>query len=409
MSGTVIAQVIPILISPVIARLYTTEEYGVYSVFFSLLMIFAILANGRYELAIVLPEKDEDAINLAATGLFIAVCLSGFLLIPVLLFNHQIAILLKNQDIAGWLFFIPVMVLLIGIFNVLNYYNSRLKNYKFIAVANVYKSVSLSAVQLILGIFKAGVTGLVTGQIVSQFSGNFKLFRETIKNKKLIESVSKAKMKYVAKRYIDFPKYNIWSGLTSQLSLNLINLFIIAIYSESVVGCYAFANRVLGLPTLLIGTSIGQVFLQEASVEKQKSGNARKVFNSTLLKLSLIAIPAGVIAYPLIHYLWIPIFSKQWLQAGVYAQILLPLIVIRFITNPLISILSVYEKQYISLLWQIGNIIIIAGLSWSISVFNLEMEVFLCWLSYILTAYYLILLYILFRIAKSNVNKTEII
>jgi len=397
-----IAQAIPILLSPVIARLYTPGEFGVYSTFFSLLMIFGIIANGRYEMAIVLPGKDEDAINIAATGIFIALCLSSFLQFIVILFNNQIAVLFNNKEIGVWLYFVPLLVLFTGLFNVLNYYNSRLKNYRYIAEANVYKSISLSGVQLILGFFKAGVTGLITGQIISQFTGNIKLFRETIKNRELISLITIEKMKNVARRYIDFPRYNIWSGLTSQLSLNLINLFTIALYSSSVVGWYAFANRILGLPTLIIGTSIGQVFLQEASVEKNKTGNVVKIFNSTFRKLAFIAIPSGIVAYPLISFLWTPVFSKDWHMAGVYAQILIPFFVIRFITNPLISVLSIFEKQHISLIWQIGNILIIGALLWSISLFNLEIELFLYLLSYILSAYYLILLFILYRTAKGD-------
>ncbi|MCX6256296.1 MAG: oligosaccharide flippase family protein [Bacteroidia bacterium] len=286
--------------------------------------------------------------------------------------------------------------------DVLNYFNSRLRNYKFIAVANVYKSVSLSVVQLIFGFFKAGVAGLITGQIISQFSGNYKLFRETIRNKALLSCISKEKMKFVARRYVDFPKYNIWSGLSSQLSLNLIGLFIIDLFSAKVLGYYGFVYRVLGLPTLVIGTSIGQVFLQQASVEKNKTGNTRKIFNSTFKKLLLISVPTGILIFPFIPYLWPVIFGSKWAGAGIYVQILMPMFIIRFITSPLISILSVYEKQRVSMLWQTGNVLIILLLCMSIKWFGFDMKTFLYWLSSISTVYYSLLLYIIYRIGRGE-------
>ncbi|MCX6256295.1 MAG: oligosaccharide flippase family protein [Bacteroidia bacterium] len=88
LSGTAIAQAIPILISPVISRMYSPAEYGVYTAFFNILMIFGILANARYELAIVLPEKDEDAINLVAVGVFLSISLSLVLLVVIIFFNE---------------------------------------------------------------------------------------------------------------------------------------------------------------------------------------------------------------------------------------------------------------------------------------------------------------------------------
>ena len=77
-SGTAIAQIIPIAISPVLTRIYTPEEFGIYAIFTSIVIIFSVISNGRYELAIVLPEKDEDAINIFALGLIINVVLFFF-------------------------------------------------------------------------------------------------------------------------------------------------------------------------------------------------------------------------------------------------------------------------------------------------------------------------------------------
>ena len=72
MTGTTIAQAIPIAISPILTRLYTPKDFGVLALFVAITSIFGSIANGRYELAIMLPKKDEDAINIfASTTIFI--------------------------------------------------------------------------------------------------------------------------------------------------------------------------------------------------------------------------------------------------------------------------------------------------------------------------------------------------
>ena len=92
MTGTTIAQAIPIAISPILTRIYTPKDFGLYALFISIAFILASVANGRYELAIMLPKKDEDAINIFALGFLITVFISLFLLILVFLFNDYFII-----------------------------------------------------------------------------------------------------------------------------------------------------------------------------------------------------------------------------------------------------------------------------------------------------------------------------
>ncbi|MDA1148956.1 MAG: oligosaccharide flippase family protein, partial [Bacteroidetes bacterium] len=165
MTGTTIAQAIPIAITPILTRLYTPEDFGLLALFVAVTAIFGSIANGRYELAIMLPEEDEDAINIAALGLLIALVFSIVLLIPAIFLNGQITNLLRNQEIGFWLYFVPFIVLMTGLYNVLNYLNTRKKLYKDIAKATILRSSVSAAIQVSVGFFKSGVTGLISGQM----------------------------------------------------------------------------------------------------------------------------------------------------------------------------------------------------------------------------------------------------
>ena len=193
LTGTTIAQAIPIAISPILTRIYTPEDFGIFAIFLAITLIIGSIANGRYELAIMIPKKDEDAINIFALGFIIASSISFVLLVLVLIFKKYFSFLLGNEEIGVWLYFVPISVFFIGIFNLLNYFNNRKKNYKDISNANILKSIVAAIMQLSIGLIQQGATGLISGQIISQFFANTKLLKNIVRDKILISKITKKK------------------------------------------------------------------------------------------------------------------------------------------------------------------------------------------------------------------------
>jgi O-antigen/teichoic acid export membrane protein len=180
MTGTIIAQAIPIAISPILTRIYRPEDFGLYAIFVAIITILGSVASGRYELAIMLPKKDEDAINIFALGILITVGMTAFITILVVVLNDFIVSLLNNQEIGFWLYFIPVSVFFVGCFNLLNVFNNRCENYIDIKNSQILKSTTSVIVQLLVGLIKQGVTGLISGQILSQAIANMQLLKNII-------------------------------------------------------------------------------------------------------------------------------------------------------------------------------------------------------------------------------------
>ncbi|SVD81723.1 uncharacterized protein METZ01_LOCUS434577, partial [marine metagenome] len=89
-TGTTIAQAIPIAISPILTRIYTPEDFGVLALFISITTILGTIANGRYELAIVLPKRDNNALELTALSIIITIGFSLLLVILVILFHDSL-------------------------------------------------------------------------------------------------------------------------------------------------------------------------------------------------------------------------------------------------------------------------------------------------------------------------------
>jgi len=401
MTGTTIAQAIPIAISPILTRIYTPEDFGVFALFLAMVSILASIANGRYELAIMLPEKDEDAINIFALGFIITTFISCFLLVVIIMFHNDFLAIFNNKNIGVWLYFIPIAIFFTGLFNILNYFNNRKKNYKDLAKATVLKSIILAIVQLSIGFFKQGAGGLISGQLLSLLVANTKLLKNIIKDKMLISKISKQKIIAVAKRYKNFPKFSMWAILANTLSVQLTNILVSSFYSIATLGLYSLVQRVLSMPSSLIGSSIGKVFFQQATREKQKTGKVIKSFNNTVKKLILIGLPFFIVLFFIVEDLFAIVFSEEWRIAGVYAKILIPLFFIRFVSSSVSSILIVFEKQKAEL---IINILLLLS---SICLINIndDFYMFLYQFVLLLSFEYISFLFYYFKLAKGNSEK----
>ena len=149
-SGTTLAQLITILTAPIISRLFAPDDFGVLTVFTSLIGIISIVICLRYEYAIMLPEDDGDAANLFALCLAMAFGISGAVAVFLLFTGHSLANLLKSPELYAFFWLIPIGLLIQGLFAALNYWNSRTKHFGRLSIARVAASLTTSALPIFL-------------------------------------------------------------------------------------------------------------------------------------------------------------------------------------------------------------------------------------------------------------------
>lgn len=405
MTGTSVAQAIPVAISPILTRLYSPDQFGVFALFVAVATVLGAIANGRYELAVMLPDDEEDALNLAALGLLISTGLSVLLLAAVLLLGRQTAAFMGNADIRPWLYLMPVSVFFSGLYNVLNYYNSRIKRFPDIAKANVYKALILAAVQLCMGLVKPGASGLIVGQVLSGIGANMRLARNTLKGKGNVRTlISADRMKRNARRYSDFPKFSLPAVFANTLSSNIANVLISRFYSTHALGHYALVQRVMGMPAALLGNAIGQVFFQRASDERRRTGSAKQVFLQTFRKLLIISIPIYLVMYFVVEDVFVVIFGEPWREAGSLARILTPLFAVRFVVSPLSLMTQVSLKNRLGLLGNLALLVLTSIVIWFGGSASLPLREVLAAMVVALCAFYMFFLLAIYRITCREVR-----
>ena len=402
MSGTVIAQAIPIAIAPILTRMYTPDDFGLFAVFFAILSIFSVVMNLRYENAIMLPKNEKDALTIFILGFLINTTISLILFVIVLFFNAPITELLGDERISFWLYFIPLTLFFVGLFNLLRVFNNRQKNYRDIAQATVLKSVVMGVAQVAIGLFKSGVVGLISGQILSQFFANLRLFKNIYRREQFRKSFNFLKIIAMAKRYRQFPLFSLPSAFINVLANHLTNLLISSLFSVVTLGFYSLVQRMLGIPSALIGQSIGQVFYEEGVRIKHQQGEISELFNRTLKKLIFIGFPLFFALFWSVKPLFRLIFGEDWAVAGEYAQIVIPMFFIRFVVTALSIVYDMFGELRVELLWQIvllsGSILLVI----LASSFEIEFKDFLISLSIFISIMQLISLYILKKISSGE-------
>ncbi|MFC1490173.1 oligosaccharide flippase family protein [Candidatus Latescibacterota bacterium] len=346
MTGTTIAQAIPIALSPVLSRLYTPEEFGLFALFASVVGIISVIATGCYELAIVLPEKDEDAINIIALSLILAFIVSAVSFLVICLFNSEISDLLNNPEISIWLYFVPFAVFFIGTYQSFNYWLNRKKQFRKMAYGRITQNTAMAGTKLSLGFGGAGASGLMTGNIFGGFVGTGLLGWLTLRDDSFkLRLISKKAIITQAIRYKRFPIFASWSGFLNAASVQVPIILLTSLFSATSAGLYYYSHKLLSMPMSLLGMSIGQVFFQKASEHKDNPEKLKEITFLVYKKLLYIGVLPLALIMVYGDFIFGFVFGSDWVTAGQYARVLSPWILFVFISSPLSTLFDVLGKQ----------------------------------------------------------------
>jgi lipopolysaccharide exporter len=351
-SGTTLAQVITILTAPIISRLFAPEAFGVLNIFTSLVTILTVVICLRYEFAIVLPEDDEDAANLVGLSVLIAFGISVLSSLFLLTLGRPFLDLIKAPNLYPFLWLIPFYLFIQGIFQALNYWNTRTRHYGRLSIARVSASITTSALPIFLAVigqataasmvfsYVAGtlVFASVLGYQVLKESGAF--FYRFIQRNRILENL---------KRYRKFPLVDSWGSFINNLSWQLPSLMLLYFFSETVVGYYSLSSRLILLPLTLLGNSVAQVFYQRSAELRSNPANLARSVQLVFHRLAAIGLYPAVILGVAGPQLFAIVFGANWVEAGRYAQILSPWMFILFISAPLGNLFATLERQELSL------------------------------------------------------------
>jgi len=401
------AQAIPLAMSPILTRLYTPDDFGVLAIYMSLAAVLTVFVSLKYDLAIIIPEKDSDAANTTVLAIVIATLISIVIFFLVFGFNDRIAFLLTDDkeiqpELARWLYFIPFSVFLMGLFNALSFWFNRKVAYKKMAVSKVSNSFGNVGGQLAMGAAKLTPQGLLFGFVAGRLVSVMYLIAAFLKNRDIAFSgVSKEGIKGILKRYKRFPLFTMPAEAINVISNQIPVIIIGKFFGGGALGNYALMERILSAPISLLGRSVLDVFKQKASEDFIRNGECRSIFVKTFKTLALLAMVPTLALFFLSPIVFSIVFGEEWQMAGEFAQILSVLFFFRFVSSPLSYMFNIAEKQHLDMIWQIG-LLIATTISFYIGIQKNDLKLALIYFTGLYSIMYTINLYLAYEFSKGD-------
>ncbi len=364
MSGAAVGQIVMLMAIPLLSRIYSPSDFGLFAILIAVAGIAAPFSTLKYETAILINEKSHPPeslliLSLVILGLFtlfffvVSIYLTS--LFPDVGYNdkHELVVVLAACVLAN------------GVNTVLVIWHSRHKRFSAISVGKLLQAIGMVVGQMVLGMF-AGSLGLIYGYLIGiTLSCTLYAYIVFSQDRSSLKTNSAARMIWIAAvKHKRFPLISTWSSLLNALVNQLPSLLFAKLFSVSVTGHYSMANRILRAPLGLIGQSIYQVLAQHIGSNVDNKHEVVNALNVLVSKMMLFSIvPFIVLTIYLDQFIGI-VLGGQWNESGRYAQIMAPWIFTIFMSWPLTSIFNTFGHQGMLLVFNMIFVgVIVVGFS----------------------------------------------
>lgn len=347
LSGSALSQLVLVAATPVLSRLYSPSEFGVYASFLAVCNISSMLASGRYEVAILLPRKHRDGI-----GLFLA----GTLLAAIFCLALQAAIPALSRSLAGgtWLnegllpytWLMPAAIFFYALTRGSSYLAMRFRHYRALSYSRVGESSTTAAGSMALAWAAYAGNGLLMGKMLGFcVEASVNLWPLRLQLRQYRPQMSLARLRVLMYRYRNFPLFSTPEGLLNTGFKQLPILALSALFSNELAGLFSMANVVLAKPLGMVGSAFGQVFFQQAAdLSARSPGALPKLFRQNLrLLLALALLPCFLIA-AFAPTLFGVVLGESWRYAGTYSAWLVPFLLVTFLKAPFSSLIDIKNR-----------------------------------------------------------------
>ena len=345
LGGTGGAQLITLLGYLVLARIYTDSDFGVLSIIISIGSIGAVLAAGRYDPAIMLPDTDREAKQVVRLAVTINVIFSVIFLTGCVVATFALSHVWPQ--VAPLLIFTALYVTVTSLSSIWTFWLNRLGEYRQISANRLFSAVAQVGLQI--GAWLAGLggaVGLIGGRILGVLAATVTLGYRARSSRVDVDKTPGARRRTL-RRYRKMPLLNGPSAIADAVRINGINLMIAAIFSTAMLGQFSFAWLIVQAPVALINGAVSQVYFRELT--NTPRGQLRAMATSVTKRGALAGlVPLAALA-ALAPWLLPLIFGARWEMAGLIVTILCPWLYVNLVTSPVSNIFVVTETQQVSL------------------------------------------------------------
>lgn len=379
--GTAGGQVIAFVCAPLISRLFAPAEYGPFAIVNAAILPLATAAALRLDMAIPVPDDDDEALRLASLGLRLVAALGAILAMIAWVLRLELVDLLHLQMDPTLLVWIPVVAALMGSFMMLNQVAIRWRMYGAIGRRNLLQASVVSLAQIAAGAAGWGAHGLALGLAVGQLAGVLSLAGSIRGRVPLTTRKSGPSDATMLRRYKSFPLLMAPSGLINALGLQAPVLLMAALYGSTVAGWLGMTQRILSLPIALVGVALSQVYLGEFSAAKRAgSVDLGRLFMRASARLGAagVVLALGLVVLAPTAFAWV--LGEEWRVSGDYARALAVASALQLVASPLSQTLIVMGRLKTQAAWDCARLALCTGVVATVHTTGQSAQVSILWL-----------------------------
>lgn len=355
-----LSQALPIAIIPILTRLYSPDEFGSYAIYFSMSAICSMAMTLRYDNAIYKAQSTTQITNLVLINIVTIVS------VVTITISAYIAFDLDADLSFSMLVYVLSSAALQALVRMMQATILKRQNYNTYKKSLIVRSFFTSSIQLALFDFQ---DGLILGSLGGFLISILFMFINGCKVSLICKNINVKRIKLTVIRFRSFPMYSFPAVMINTIVNNALPIVIASIYGVKEAGLYALTQRILGMPTALIGNTLAQYLMSKVSLSM--SDKEFDLYNFTIKFIAFMFISSFilfgfVLILPELTYLWV--FGEQWKGIKLVLISIAGFYFIRFVASPVSVIVQVKGKNKIELLWQVVysiSIILVTYLSYS--------------------------------------------
>lgn len=361
-SSSALVMLFPMISAPIVARLYTPADFGIYAVFFSLATILSAISTLELRNIAFLEPTRVGGAHGALLAIVVVTLFSLGLLVVLLVLPDAWLIKVLDEEFLPYLLLLPLTVFLMGGSLTLFAWATREKEFKMLARNNLILGLATMLFQIGIGLTSPGPIGFIVANLlglVLTVAFLSILFVRTLRHLRPSFSLRSAVTQF-RKHY----RLTVWmmpGTLVNSLSQFLPGLLINRFFGAALLGQYSLGLRMINMPIAFIGSSLSGFFQQQASEEFNNHGHCIasfwRFFALSLAGSLFLLLPV----FLLVPYVLPIILGSQWTEAGTLIQAVAFLTVARFVSSPLSYIWVIRGRQRLDFMWQIGLLALSLG------------------------------------------------
>ncbi|EGQ8277091.1 oligosaccharide flippase family protein [Vibrio parahaemolyticus] len=331
LGGNAISQLIMILTTPILARIYDISHFGELATVNAILLTIGVVSCFRYD-QLIFQFKNKEKWNVCVNRAFVSSLIT-------LSFSFVIALLvyLFLPNIQFYLvLLLPVMIWMFGISMLFSSILSIEGKYEKITNSVVIKSIAVFLFQYI-SYYLFELNGLILGLFIGTLLQSSYLF---LYCHGWFHFNYKWNLRFQVKNSLASTLQSLFNSTSSQIP----SFFIPLKYGMDMMGVYSMALRLTYIPINFITNALRPVVLGEFNSKKENTSEVYKI----LLNGSLALIFTGIVGILLINFFAEDFFEfyigDSWRISGKIASILSFWIMLGFSNILAVCYLTVYSR-----------------------------------------------------------------